>query len=986
VTGTLDHGRIAGGDPVVGAVRQYVEVPRSSSPVVVGRHEELAQLRALLADAVAGRPHVALLGGDAGAGKTRLIGELTAAADAAGFRVLVGACVPVGDYGLPYLPFVDALRQVEQDPDGLALLQDEVRNRPALAAMLPHFGAGAPVELSDRGQAQGQLFEAVLRIMQTLSERRPVLLVLEDIHWADQSTRDLLSFLARTLRSGRVVVLASYRSDDLHRRHPLRPLLAELGRLSQVDRIELQPLDRDAIALIARAITGEIPDLEQATVLWERSEGNPFYAEELVRAGDLNSLPTDLADLLLARAEALPQSTREIVRLAAVAGRRIELPLLQDVAALADVTPAQLDEQLRAAIEAGLLVPTADRVAFRHALLQEAVYEDLLPGERLRRHAWFAQVLTERHAAGDRTPGLAAELTHHLLAADDRAAALASSLDAAAEAERAAAPAEALRHLQQAMELRERLGSGADPDELLARGAAAAFAAGEAHTADQLAQAWVAAVDRSGDVRQRAIARERLAHYRMEQEQSDVRTPIDEADALLADEPEDWATARVLATLGRTLIWPDPVRSVQVLRRAVEVADRCGTPALGADALASLALLARRGFVPESALTLLAEAADRLGDAPEADAIRLRAARFEATVRLEEGDPEGALAAADRGVALARRAGFTWTGYGQDVHLLRGWTLVALGRWDEADQVGRASFDSRTAGGRVVAVIAAAVAVGRGDPGSDDLIERLSIGADEWMTLQLGLLRAELALRRQHFDTVLSIAARLRDAYRLDDNKDDGLATELLLLLAREIPALAAAGRGDEIDALLAQAQATQHGSFPGRYGCLLLARVEAEAARSLGRSVDWSRLIKLADEAGQVPDRARARIDYVADALARGDRGPEVLSAAREALSDAQRMGSTLMIDTVNGLLQRARLDPGRPDAVPADVLTAREAEVLALVAAGRSNGEIGKELFISVKTASVHVSHILAKLGAGSRTEAAAIARSRGLLSPTT
>jgi predicted ATPase len=217
---------------------------RVSSPTFVGRTEELRRLEAALERAGAGEPAITLLGGEAGVGKTRLVGELAARAEKAGARVLVGGCIELGDGALPYAPIVEALRHLPRtlDPASLRALAGPAHAE--LAGLLPELGDGPPGLGDPQGMAghgQARLFELVLGMLDRLGREQPLLLVVEDLHWADRSTRDLLAFLVRNLRAGRVLLVATYRSDELHRRHPLRPFLAELARSGRADRVELQP-------------------------------------------------------------------------------------------------------------------------------------------------------------------------------------------------------------------------------------------------------------------------------------------------------------------------------------------------------------------------------------------------------------------------------------------------------------------------------------------------------------------------------------------------------------------------------------------------------------------------------------------------------------------------------------------------------------------------------------------------------------------------
>jgi predicted ATPase len=299
---------------------------------LVGRAEELERLLGLLDRAERGRPAVGLIAGDAGVGKTRLLDELAARAEGRGVQVLVGGCMEVGDVGLPYVPFVDAFRDLGTRPG-------EAEVAAPLAAALPSLGRLLPELATDHGPAlppgdgfeRVQLFDGVLSLLVRLSELAPLLLVIEDLHWADQSTRDLLAFLVRTLRGGRVALVASYRSDELHRRHPLRPLLAELVRLPDLERIDLAPFGRVELAEHLQAVVGQVVPAAVVDRILARSEGNAFFAEELVAAGAIRAdiaLPDALADVLLGRIEALPELAQEVLKVAAVAGRRVGHRLL----------------------------------------------------------------------------------------------------------------------------------------------------------------------------------------------------------------------------------------------------------------------------------------------------------------------------------------------------------------------------------------------------------------------------------------------------------------------------------------------------------------------------------------------------------------------------------------------------------------------------------------------------------------------------------
>src|SRR5580692_1021394 len=479
---------------------------RASGGRLVGRDGELTRLLGLLDDASNGRPSHALISGDAGGGKTRLVAELATRAADRGFLVLSGRCAELGD-SIPYLPLADALREGTSTPGAATEpLAAALAARPVLGRLLPDRDVVAQPGGEVSGLAQQQLFGAVLGLLTELADGHPVLLILEDLHWADRSTRDLVTFLSRVLHRERVAVVATYRTDDLHRRHPLRPVVAELLRLPSVASIELGPLGYADMADPLTGLAGEPLDPSALHRMVARAEGNPYYAEELLAAvapgrpggpgggpgegppggamrgapgGDV--LPSGLAALLLARVEQLPAAAQQVLRAAAVGGRRVDDDIVR---AASGLDGPEYEDAIRDCVAQQLLVPGgADGYVFRHALIREALYTDLLPGERTRLHARFAELLADpgRLAA---VPGSAAELAHHCLASHDIPGAFAASVRAGQESERLAAPAEAHRHYDAALALWERVGepeqlAGQDRDHLAFCSANCAASSGE---------------------------------------------------------------------------------------------------------------------------------------------------------------------------------------------------------------------------------------------------------------------------------------------------------------------------------------------------------------------------------------------------------------------------------------------------------------------------------------------------------------------------
>lgn len=424
---------------------------RSVSPVFVGRADELAVLTDALTRAAGREPQAMLIGGEAGVGKTRLTEEFLCEADRRGAVVAVGGCVEIGAEGLPFAPFSTALRALHR------LLPEELAAAAAgqedeLARILPELG-DTPRGPHDE-ESTARLFELTARMLERLAADRTVVLVLEDLHWADTSTRHLLSYLFRTLGSGRLVVVATYRADDVHRRHPLRPLLAELDRLRTVRRIELSRFNRAEVRRQLAGILAAQPDEAFVDSVFDRSDGNAFFVEELVaskESGCRTGLTESLRDLLLVRVEVLPDETQRLVRIVAEGGSTVEYPLLRAVAGL---TEDELIEALRAAVGANILLATADGdgYRFRHSLVREAVSDDLLPGERARVNRRYAEAMEADGSlvrAEERVIRLASFWYH----ANDPAKALPAVLAASVAARRRHAYSEQLRLLERAMDL-----------------------------------------------------------------------------------------------------------------------------------------------------------------------------------------------------------------------------------------------------------------------------------------------------------------------------------------------------------------------------------------------------------------------------------------------------------------------------------------------------------------------------------------------------
>src|SRR5215831_3657362 len=677
---------------------------RVSSPVLVGRAAEAAQLWAAFERAQAGSPVTVLVAGEAGVGKTRLVTELIGRVRAHGALALVGGCLDVGEGVVAYAPVAEALRSLGSAVDPTELERVLGGTRAELARLVPELGAEAGL-LAAPGAAElvpGRLFELLLGVFHRLAERCPLLLVVEDLHWADQSTRDLLGFLIRNLRAG-VALLLTYRSDELHRRHPLRPFLGELDRSSRTERLELSRLGRRELGeLLAGILGGPAPAALVGEIL-ARSEGNPFFAEELLAArvsgfGGSAELPEALRDLLLARVEALPQAAQRLLQVAAVAGRRVDHHLLAEVAAQ---PPDRLVDLLREAVAHHVLVVEggSGAYAFRHALVQEAIYDDLLPVQRPPLHAAYARALAARiEGQGDVGAAELGRLAYHWYAAHDLGRALLASVRAGQAAEAAYAPAEAVAHYQRALELWEQapdaaVSSPLDRSSLLQRAAQAASRTGADTRAVTLISQALAETDASAEPLRAGALLERLARYQwLAGDTAAAMATVERAVAIIPAEPPSAERALALAAHGQMLMLRSRNRAAQArCEEAAAAARRAGARGVEGHALNSLGTsLGNRGHL-EAGVAHLQQAraiAAELGD-PD---FLCRACHNLGCIYLYNGRYEEAVRTELECLDLARRLGAVGL-YGPAVIAAAAEALLWHGRWDQAERLLSEAFD-----------------------------------------------------------------------------------------------------------------------------------------------------------------------------------------------------------------------------------------------------------------------------------------------------
>ncbi|GAA2435924.1 LuxR family transcriptional regulator [Actinomadura vinacea] len=957
--------------------------------MLVGRTVELGDLEEALAHA----PGAVLVGGEAGLGKTRLIREFAGAiergAGGGNARLLVGGCLELGSDGLPFAPFTTVLRGLVRDigTGGVAELLPR-GDTAGLARLLPEFGE--PETDAASGEERAWLFELVLILLERLAERGPVVLVIEDAHWADRSTRDLLAFLVRNSDAAPLLIVVTYRTDELHRTHPLRPLLAELSRVDRVRRLELTRLSRGEVARLVAGQLGEEPSAALVERIHARSEGNPLFVEFLLEAdggGKQGELPESLRDLLLAGFQRLPEETQDVLRDASGGGTRIEHALLSAVSGLDD---ARLTRKLRPAVAANVLVVDGDGYAFRHALIREAVHDDLLPGENTRLHTRYAQALED-------DPGLVparrlwVELSHHWLAAHDVTWALVSAWRAAGEARKALAYAEQLAMLSRVLELWERVPDAADRIgaghlDVLEQAATAADLAGEFEPGIKLATSALKAIGLGeGTGPRRAALLELRGRMRHQIARPGFVEDLQEAVRCIPPDPPTELRSRTLSTLaGYVRLTTDIEVARQAAEEALEIAQRIGSLTAEVDARITRFCVDIDYDAGEAALTEAEAFAQRAGT----PRVLLRMAVIKSHFLEGAGRHEAAVEVAHRGMELAREYGVART-QGAFLGINRAEPLVSLGRWDEARTVLRQAVEqdpavtTRTSLG----VLDGEIALSRGDLATarDRLAEAREI-IDlkmQWLKAQdfFATLRLEARLRMAEGRPREALAA-VRRVVDMPGLPDDGrFAWPVLVVGAAACAELGDAATIDDKPAFpqIQARVANLDTRGPAQEAYRLAFEAEATRVRGEADPAVWDAAAAAWEALGRPFERAEALLGAADAALARGEHDP-----AAERLDRAARLAAELAAHPLRARIEETGLRVRRRDEAAPLGLTPREFEVLRLVAEGQSNREIAAALVISVKTASVHVSNILAKLEVGSRGEAAATAHRLALFKP--
>ncbi len=937
----------------------------------VGRAHELEQLERALVAARDGSGTTVLLAGDAGIGKTRVASELSGRARDAGFEVLIGRSIDLGGTELPYQPFVEALRPL---------------------------GKLRPADRQAAG-SQLQVFEETLALLAERAAAAPLLLVLEDLHWADTSTLDLVVFVSHNVDEHSILLLATYRADEPASAERMRRLAGGVRRSDAALVLDLGPLEDEELTALIEARAEDPLPAGLADAIAARCEGNPFFAEELVAAaGDRSGeLPPGLRDVLLQRVARLDRPTQSVLCLAAAAGRDVAYPLLRATTKLPE---QDLRASLRRAVEHGALV--ADQATgnfrFRHALLAEAIYATILPGDREELHAALAEALAGSGAASP------AELAPHWTAAGRSREALVASIEAAREAEAVFGLAEAQAHLERALALWPAVPdaavlAGLDLADVCSRAAKLASQIGSASRAVELARHAIELVG-ADDLHRAAILHVYLGEYLYETGTNDaLLTEFECAVELVPAEPPSVERAYAVSSrAGALMVAGRYSESLPVAEEALALARRVGAGEAEVRALTVIGGdLAQLGRSNEGlayfrkALQLAEEIGDLWG---------LERAYINFThVLTMLGQPRESARLGRAGLEVTRR-------YGIHSALIVSnliEALVAAGDWDEAEKLSAAALRGMTSSFPYsLFIVRALVEIGRGEfdaarahleAANTTLREDRGLGLYDGWVAELALWERRWAEADQSVRAGLTLARRREAAHirvwlcavglrahaelaTLARARRDSGAADTWLTRARTLIVAARRAAGEA-------AAVT-----PNAAGWLGVAEAEYERAGGTVRPELWSGAAAAWDELEGPPVAAYCRWREAEALVAVGASRTEASAPLREAHAVAARIGAKPLQRELELLAERARLDLAPPPDVDAREesleeslgLTRREAEVLSLVARGYTNREIADTLVISVKTAGVHVSHILRKLGAQNRREAAAIVHRLG------
>ena len=974
-----------------------VAAARATSRVMYGRQADLTRLEELFGEGLASRrPVLAVVEGEAGIGKTRTVSEFAVSAGARGADVLIGGCVDLTAEPLPYAPLAELLGDLVRRKGAAYVTSLAGPTGDELARLVPSLGGDDGPPPSTPASAS-RLFQALCSLLERLAAGHPLVVVVEDVHWADSSTKDLLILLVHQLRSPVMVVL-TLRSDEAGQDPGAGRFTAAVGRRADLH-VVLPPLSREDQARQMSDILGRPPTTPLVDDVYSRAEGNPFFAEELLALGSAGDVPSTVRELLLARLDALAPDTRQVLRAVAVAGREVPHRLLEQVA---DLSGPGLDDALRPAVERHLLVvDPADggSYRFRHALLQESIATTCLPGETVRLHRRLAVVLGEDPALAHDTMFVAGRIAGHWYAAGDPGRALVASVQAAREAEQALGFSQALVHYHRVLELLEVVPDadsllGQARHRLLRSAAETAYLSGDPSLAARLVRQSIAVVD-STCRDERAHLYERLGRYLwMAADGEAALVAYQHAMELVEDEPVSRWCASIVSGYSQVLMLAGRfAESLPSARRAISMAQELDDAEdiegharnnLGVD----LALLGRR----EEGMAELIEARRIAEEVNDVDDIGRAIVNLN-SVLLDAGLQRDAAETALQGIpvvdhlGLRRRKGVWCRCDAAQALLLLGRNTQALTLTSEAMELAPDGIDEvRTD------MVHGQVLLRLGELAEAKThLERARANAERILDGQIHgpLYAALIEVNVCQGDPAAALDLAREGAGRLLPTEDAAYCLMLYAAAATAATECVLAERrratveGDDTSEVsrwvdLAD-QAMTRSPAPSPVSAAYAQHTHCELARASAfpAAAGWADAAATWDEVGE-PYRAAIARRHQAEACldaSRTDR-PAAQAALRQAWQTARGIGASHLQTEIADIARRARirLVDGEEPAADTDNplrLTPREQEVLRHVAAGMTDRQIGERLFISHRTVERHVSNLLAKTGASRRTE---------------
>ncbi|TWD73029.1 regulatory LuxR family protein [Kribbella amoyensis] len=918
-----------------------------------------------------------LVSGEAGIGKSRLVGSVLQELPGEPL-VLTGGCLEFGTTGLPFGPIAGVLRSLLRQAGPMGA-------RSVLGDRLTSWLEGGDTDaIGDRGR----LLRELVALVERLATERPTVLLIEDLHWADEASRDLFVHLARNLGRAGLLLIGTVRTGELVVRHPLRQLLGELGRRAEVTTVDLGPLSRREVGDLVAARGNGAVSPAVAAAIHRRSGGNPLFVEALSDSdGSAGGLPA----LLLERVARLPDAAREVLGAIAVAGSRVSDTVL---ATVVDLSPDDLAGAVRVLVDRGQLdVVGGNGYRFRHDLIREAVYGDLLPGERRRLHRRYAETLARTRDPGDLD--LVAELARHWSIADEPEQALTAAWQTALLARDRTAFDEALRQLEVVLSLWSKVADpggliGRDRGEVLELAGAAAFEAGDNDAGLRHVHAALAALDPGREPRRYALLLGRRARLESRANAGGAES-ITEALALVPAGQDDAVRARLLGDALMVLVLDDDL---------VRLAAVCAESQVLGEARADHLLLARahiaRAYRPELRSAGTAEEnygeAVRLARLAGDDPALLTAWQYLSIELSWQGRDHEALGVLAEAAEHAEATGLRRS-RGSMLTVVACDPLLRLGRWDEAlDLLEEALADSPPPLFRAsLQFYQAWILVARGEWAvpRTSLPELYAIAATGWPAFKMQsaayAVGLDLAVAAADFDEAGRLIDRLLAAD--DEYRRETPAVPLLVLsgLRALRAARGAAPRNQAVAVRTAyrrQRVLAMLERWPGRGPMEAAYRLAIAAETGPGQLADWDAAVEGWRAIGDVQQIAVTLVTAAEVALRSSNRSGAA-TRLRQAQELAERLGAAPLLTRIEELGARARLSPGTERAQrPGHGLTARELVVLRVLAQGRSNREIAAELFVSPNTVAHHVKSIFAKLAVNSRAEATALAHRSGLL----